>query len=195
MTWIIVLAILAALILTLSLSGPPVPATQFNEPTGYRMPDGFASRFTLALNEAINIWEVSVQPPGIDAGEAIDVSTMHNKHWHTKHAKKLLDMGECSLSCGYDPRCYQDIMNVCGLNTVITVTFPPGEPADNDPNTPPVGDQLAFYGYLRSFKPTGLKMGEFPLADVVLQPTNMDDSGAEQAPVWSSGTPGTAGPY
>jgi hypothetical protein len=55
----------------------------------------------------------------------------------------------------------------------------------------PNNDTWSFFGFLRSFVPSALTEGEFPTADIVIEPTNVDPSdGSEAGPnyITSSGT-------
>lgn len=157
--------------------GPPTPAVH-GTPTGFKLPDGFATFITFSSNPTISLWEKTVQPPAIDGGEVTDVSTMHNTAWHTKHPRILKDMGPAQAACGYDPNVLTAILAHVNINDVITVTFPDG-------------GTLAFYGCLQKFEPEALEEAKMPMANVTISPTNMDAAGAEQEPVYTAGT-GTA---
>jgi hypothetical protein len=122
----------------------------------------------------VEFWEKSVQPPAVEGGDAIDITTMHNTTWRTKNARQLLDMGDVSITAAYDPSCYTAILSLINVHTTITVTFPDGS-------------TLAFFGFMRSFAPSDHSEGAQPEASVVIVPTNYDHTNhVEAAPVVAS---------
>lgn len=160
---------------------PPTPSPPGN-PAGFKLPDGFATEIAIAGATTIRIWEKTVQPPGYDGGAPIDITTMRNLKWRTKHPKHLQDVTNMEIACAYDPNVYNDVAPLINVPTTITVTFPPGETGHG------TGDTLCFYGYMMKFVPEPLKEGEFPTAAVTIVPTNTDPAGNEEGPVWTSGT-------
>ena len=154
----------------------PTPRTM---PSGFKMPDGFKSLITFSKKPNIQLWEFSVQPTSIDAGEPIDTTTMHNVRARTMASRRLLTFGPGSMECMYDPDVYGDIVNLIGDDSVtITETY-----AD--------GTSLAYYGFMKSFKRKQLEEGKRPEATVEFVPTNWDKANnVEQMPVitYASGT-------
>ena len=151
----------------------PTPTARVT-PTGIILPDGFSSKLTLAASAAISLWETEVTPPGMEGGDRIDVTTMHNTTVMTFVPQALIDMTESSMTVGYDPNCYNQILALMNVETTITITW-----AD--------GSTLAFYGYLRNFAPTGLVRGTMPTATVTVAPTNYDPvNRVEAVPVLTS---------
>ena len=149
-------------------------------PDGLLLQDGYQSLVTFLLDTDIKFWEKTITPPGIDGGDAIELTTMHNTAWRTFAARGLKTLSEMTLVCAYDPDVYSDgteIAEAINRDDTITVTW-------HD------GSQLAFFGYLQKFEPSDLAEGEQPEATVTIVATNMDSDGAEQAPVMVSvGTP------
>lgn len=140
-------------------------------PTGYKLPDGFKSLVAIALGAGINLWEVGVKPPGVDGGDEINTSTMHNLAWRTFHPRSLKTLTEVTITVAYDPAVYSNIISYINVNTSITVWFPDGSYID-------------FYAFLKKFELSELKEGEFPQATVTLVPTNYDAvNKVEAAPV------------
>lgn len=149
--------------------GAPTPTARVT-PAGRMLENGYQSLLTFEANPNIALWEKGVQPPGVDGGEKIDVTTMWNTSVRTFAPQALGEITDGSMTCAYDPRVYPQIIALRNVRTTITVTFPNG-------------DNLAFYGYLQKFEPGELKDGEFPEATVTIVSTNRDSSGVEQAPV------------
>jgi hypothetical protein len=151
----------------------PTPTTRVS-PTGIKLGDGHSTLITMSLDTNIEIWERSVTPPGIDGGDEIDVTTMHNTVWRQTHPRQLKTLTEFSFSGMYDPIVYTSILAMINRKQTFTVRFPDGT-------------TLAFYGFLKSFQPSELVEGSTPEATFTVVPTNADPtSGAEEAPVLAS---------
>ncbi len=148
-------------------------ATARQTPAGIKMDEGHGTKITFARNPSISFWEKSVQPPGIDGGDAVETKTMFNTQWETMSPSVLMKMTEGKVTAAYDPNLYSSILQLININDVCTVRFPDGS-------------TLAFWGYLQKFEPSELKSGEQPEADITIMPTNRDNSGVEQAPVLTS---------
>jgi hypothetical protein len=140
-------------------------------PSGARLTDGFPSKLALTGDPSISLWEKRLKPPGVDAGGPNDTSNMRNSVWRTMSPKKLKTLTALTYAAHYDPKVYGSIVNQCGNNQQLTVTFPNGA-------------TLAFWGFIDKFEPGELVEGEPPLANVTVQPTNQDNAGVEQAPVY-----------
>lgn len=146
-------------------------ATVRQDPTGIRLDDGYRTLVTFASDPNIELWEVSVTPPGLDGGDEIDTTTMHNDTYRTRSPRSLKTLTEFSMTVAYDPSCYTALLALINVETTITVTFPDGS-------------TLAFFGFLKAFQPDALEEGSPPRASVTVVPTNQDPtSGVEQAAV------------
>jgi len=146
-------------------------ATNRVAPVGTHLKDGYQSLVTFAADPNVSLWETEIgSPDGDDGGDPVDLTTMHNTTRMTKGARGLIDTENGSMTCGYATTARAQCRALINVETVITVTF-----AD--------GTQTADYGYMKSFKPTGLTNGEMPLADVEFVFTGRDTSGNEEEPV------------
>ena len=143
-----------------------------------RLRDGFPTLIDLT-GAGVTFWEKTVQPPGIDGGEPVDTTTMRNIAVRTKWPRVLYDTDPINLDVAYDPTVYTTIMGAINQNQKITITFPDG-------------GTVAIWGYLRKFTPEKNEEGKEPMAAIIIQPTNMDNSKVEQVPVVAakSGTGG-----
>ena len=156
----------------------PTPSAR-GIPDGVRLKDGFRSVVTFELNPTIAIFEREVTPPGIDGREPIDTMTMHTNRWMTKHPRQLLEMTNGSISFAYDPKVYDDILDLINQVTVVTHTFSNG-------------DRLSYWGFLKAFKPESHGEGKMPMASGELIPTNEDpNTNTEEDPVFTPGPGGT----
>lgn len=139
-------------------------------PTGVKLRDGHPTTITLSLAPNIALWEVGIQPMGVEGGEPIDQTTMRSSTWRQVIGRALKTLTPANLECAYDEGVYSDIVSQCNVNQQLTVTFPTGR-------------TIVFWGFIRSFQPQKLMEGTRPLADVVVVPSNSDASGNEVAPV------------
>lgn len=145
----------------------PAPTVR-QSPSGIKLKDGFPTKITFATKPAISLWEKTVTPPGIDGGDAIEQTTMHNTAWRTMAARQLKTLTESSFTAAYDPICFTDLLALINFETTITVTFPDGT-------------TYAFFGYLRTFEPQEVSEGAQPEANCSITPTNFDPAGKVEA--------------
>ena len=158
------------------MTSPSVTAR--TTPSGERLRDGYQSLIAFAADADVSLWEKSVTPPGVDGGEPVDSTTMHNTAVRTKGPRALIDFSECKMTCGYDPQVYGQIIALVNVETSITIHFPDGS-------------TLCFFGYLQKFDPKELKEGTPPEADVVIVATNTDEDGKEATPDYDTSGTGT----
>jgi hypothetical protein len=142
-------------------------------PHGIKMDDGFSTKIAFAADPDISFWEKTVTPPGIDGGDAIETTTMHNTTWRSMAARALKTLTESSITVAWDPQVYDQIVALINVEGLITVWFPNG-------------DALDFYGFLKSFTPGDMSEGSPPEAEISIVPTNINPlTGAEAAPVFT----------
>lgn len=138
-------------------------------PVGIAFTDPFPTTIAFALDSNVSFWEKSITPPGIDGGDMIDTTTMHNTTWRTGHPRSLVSLTEFSLVASYDEAVYNQIFALCNSNGSITIHFP-------DLST------LDFWGYLRVFAPgDNAEGGDQPTASITVTPTNFDTTTGENA--------------
>jgi hypothetical protein len=130
-------------------------ATVRGTPAGIKLRDGFRTHITFSIDPTLELWEKNVTPPGIEGGDAIDQTTMHNIFRRTKAPRQLYEVSDSSMTCAYDPACYDAIRDMVNVPQTITCTFSDGS-------------TFADYGWLRSFLPTEHVEGEQPEAEVVI---------------------------
>lgn len=148
----------------------PIPTTR-QTPAGIMLRNGYRSLITIGADPDCSMWELGVTPPGIDGGDAIDTTTMHNSSVRTKAPQALHDYTDGEVRCGYDPNLYSQLQSLINVETTITIRWPDGT-------------TLAFFGYLQSFEPDELVNGELPEATCVFVSTNWDhNNDVEAAPV------------
>ncbi len=156
----------------------PATPTARQTPSGIHLEDGHGTLVTFAADPDVSLWEKNVTPPGVDGGDAIEQTTMHNTTWRPMAPRQLKTLTEFEMTCAYDPGVITQLVSLINVETTVTVTF-------ND------GTTWAFYGFLKSFEPEELSEGEQPTASCTVVPTNRDPTtGAESGPVIAS-VPGT----
>jgi hypothetical protein len=136
-------------------------ATARQDPAGIKLKDGHRSFITFARFPAVKFWEKTVEPFGLDGGEAVDQTTMHNDDWVTKAPQQLKDTTNSSGTAAYDPAVLDQIGQMINEPDTITYTFLDGS-------------TWAIYGYLKSFTPSALTRGQQPEANFEIVHTNID---------------------
>jgi hypothetical protein len=139
----------------------PAPTAR-GTPTGIKLVDGYQSLITFGDEIAINLWEKQVTPPGIEGGEPIDQTTMHNVTWRSQAPRSLKELLQTQMTVAYDPGVYDSITGHINVIQTFTVTF-----AD--------GTTYAFWGWLRSFVPAALVEGTQPEATCIIEPGDQDE--------------------
>lgn len=148
----------------------PTP-TPRGTPAGIKLKDGYSAKVTFAANATVGLWEKTVKPPGIDGGDAIEQTTMHNTTWRTMAPRSLKTLTEHTFKAAYDPVVYTSLLSIVNVETTVTVAF-----AD--------GSTIAFFGFLKKFEPDDLEEGKQPEGTATIVPTNFDPVGkVEAAPV------------
>lgn len=135
--------------------------------------DGFSTILSFAADPTVLFEQRAVTPPGVSGGGPIDTTTMSNTTWRTKSPKSLVDLTEAALTVVYDPATYDEIIALVNVNNLITVTFPDGSTLD-------------FWGWLDSFTPGENTEGDQPTASISVQPSNVNGSDVETAPVYTA---------
>lgn len=138
-----------------------------------RLDDGFSTLITLANIPTVKLYEKEVTPPGWSGGDAIDTTTMRNTTWRTMAPRKLKSLTAVSAVVAFATDALTSIQAQLNLNQLITVTFP-------DSST------LQFYGFLSEFTPGRFTEGEQPTATITIQPTLVNLTGVETAPVYTA---------
>lgn len=130
-------------------------------PTGSFLPDGCQTLIAPSLDPDVSFWEKVVQPPGLDNGDPINITTMHNVTWITKHSRCHIEITDINVTAAWDPVFYSQINALIGVNMSWTVTLPNN-------------DAYSVWAYLRSFQPQDMVEGEQPEAEIVIVVTNWD---------------------
>ena len=140
-------------------------------PAGVRLKDGHPTYIEFALNTNFPLWEVTVTPPGFDAGGPNDTTNMRNVRFRTKQPKKLVTMTAMSGTCHYATVFYDTALDMLGVNQLITTTFSDGS-------------KVKFWGFLDKLTPQESREGTPPIANFTVEASNEDDDGVEAEPIY-----------
>lgn len=136
-----------------------------------RMTDGHPTFLLFDLNPNTYLWTMHVKPPGLSGGGKNDITTMENQLVRTFFPKTLFTATEARMQVQYDPRLYNDVLDMIIQNQQCTVFFPDTS-------------SLLFYGWLEEFEPNDHKEGEPPNASMKIECSNVDASLNETVPVY-----------
>lgn len=145
----------------------PVPAARV-DPAGIKLKDGYSALVTFATDTNIELWEKTVTPPGMDGGDAIEQTTMHNDQWRTYAPRGLITLTEFVFTAAYDPEVYNSLLALINRETTVTVRFSDGS-------------TLAFYGFLQKVEMKEMTEGEQPELTATVRPTNFDPTNKVEA--------------
>jgi hypothetical protein len=136
--------------------------------------DGYQTLISFSENPSVTLAEIEVTPPGVNGGGAISTTTMRNVAVRTNHPKALLDVTPIQATVAYEVATLNEMLLMTNVNQEITVTYPDGGTG-------------VIWGYVNHFTPGSHQEGERPTATLEVLPTNMDNAGVEQIPVFTPG--------
>jgi len=134
------------------------------------MQDGFSTTISYAEDSSVVMSEISVTPPGVSGGGAIDQTTMGNTTYRTQAPKSLKSLSDAGATVSYDPAVLTEILAMVNVNQLITITFPDSQ-------------TWAFYGWIDEFTPGELVEGQRPTATLKIIPSQLNGSDVETAPL------------
>jgi len=151
-------------------------AVSRSTPVGTMLENGYQSFVAFAEDPDVSFWEKTVQPLGLDGGEKIDITTMHNTTIKTYAAQALPGCTDATVTAAFDPQVLTQALALINVNGEVSNIFP-------DTST------WTSFGFLKSFVPDAMSNGAQPEASCTVVYTNVNASGAETAPVYAAGSP------
>lgn len=145
----------------------PTPTAR-GTPAGIKLKDGYSSKLTFAANATLSIWEKMPKPAGMDGGDPIDQTTMHNVAWRTAAARSLKTLTPFTCKFAYDPNCYSQLNSLINVETTVTQSF--GD-----------GSTVCYFGFLQKVEFDELQEGKQPEGTATICPTNFDPVGKVEA--------------
>lgn len=143
-------------------------------PVGIPLTEGYQILLAMSQDPDISIWEKTIKLPGIDAGDAIDITTQHNTKWTTMVSGALLTLTEFTVVGSFDPDAYNQLIAIMRVNGAMTIHLPDGS-------------TISFFAYVKAVEGPEGKRKEQPDMTVTIQPTNYDPVNRVEAdPVISS---------
>lgn len=145
-------------------------------PDGAMLPNGYQALVAFDADPDFNLWEKEVTPPSLDGGDPVDTQTQHDVQFSTQRPRALTKIDGGQFTAGYDPLVLVDSGAMLNLEQSITWHFPDGS-------------SIAYWGYLKAIKPTGMTDGNMPLCTAEIVITNWDPYNCVIAgPSYTAGT-------
>lgn len=136
-----------------------VTHTPRETPSGTAFDGGYQSLITFAADPDVEFWETAVGAPGIDGGDPIPTTTMHNTALHTaapQHLKKLTPFQVVGRLGSGTVDQMEALINVNGW---ITITWPDGT-------------EYSFPGFLKSINFSQAQIGTPMESTIEVVPTS-----------------------
>ena len=130
--------------------------------------DGLSTKIAMENDPDIEFWEVEVQPPGVDGGDEINMTTMFNATWETFRPRKLKRLTPFTVRAFYAQNVYVSILAQVNNEQTMSVIHPDT-------------DSTSFYGYMQRFVPQANVAGQPPQADITFVPTQWDTNDNTEA--------------
>lgn len=112
------------------------------------------------------LWEVSITPPGLEGGEAVDMTNQFAEKFRQKAARVLQELTDGKLTALYCPGTLRQLSDtIINVEGIITVSMP------TDPRF-----GFAFPGYFKNAKPSDIneKNTEPPTIEIEVVATMRD---------------------
>lgn len=135
---------------------------------------GYGARVTLETS-SLTFLEKSVTPIGFDGGDPIDVTNNSKSAIREQYPRKLVQLTGGSATVEYDGTQLTAIQAAINVAQYITIEYLEG-------------DQIRFYGWVRTFTPSDFAEGAQPTAEIAIESAGVDDSGDEEGLIYSTTT-------
>ncbi len=127
---------------------------------------------TLTIGSA-SLDYITLSGMGLDGGEPIDCTTLSNSEVRTSLPQTLYSIPNLSFTATFEPTEFDLLVSEINENKALTLDY------DGT-------GQIVFWGYLKSFTPEQGAVGERWSCSGEIVVTNMNSSGQETVPVYSS---------
>ncbi len=144
------------------------PTSTRGTPGGVALGDGYQTLIAFENDLVVAFFEKSVTPSGLDIGDKVDTTTMHNVTHRTSISRSLIEGTDGGAVVAYDPLVLDEIVALLGVEQGITYNYSNG-------------DKWDFWGFLKSFIPSEISEGTHPEATIVIVVTNTDPSDGSEA--------------
>jgi hypothetical protein len=135
------------------------------DPVGVPFDEGYQSLITHASDPDLSFWETVVGAPGIDGGDPVPTTTMHNEVVHTLAPRQLKRHTPFQVQGKFSGATIDQVYALINVNGWITVKWPDDT-------------QYSFPGYFKSFQPAQAQEGN-PLEGTLEVVPTMQIAGVE----------------
>ena len=147
----------------------PTPTARVAPPsTAIWIPDGFRTKYTLAADTNVALWEMEVKPSGTAGGEPIPQDSMWNTEWRIKRLQQLKEKKPATIKFLYDPILQSEIEDLVNVETTCTETYPDGT-------------TYCYYGGMTDVEFDPLVPGQPGTGTATITPTNWDKTNKVEA--------------
>jgi hypothetical protein len=116
-------------------------------PTGLPFDEGYQSLITFSADPNLTFWETVVGAPGVDGGDPVPTTTMHNQDVHTLSPRKLKRMTPFQVQGKFNADTIDEVYALINdRDGWVTIQWPDKS-------------QFSFPGYLKSFQPAQAQEG------------------------------------
>jgi len=133
-------------------------------PAGTPFDEGYQSLIAFAADPDLSFWETVVGAPGVDGGDPVPLTTMHNTALHTLAPRHLKRMTPFQVQGKFGIGTLDQVFALINVNGWITINWPTG--------------RVSFPGYLKSFQPAQAQEGNPLEGSIEIVPT-MQINGVE----------------
>lgn len=134
-------------------------------PVGTPFDEGYSSKIAHASDPDLSFWETVVGAPGIDGGDPVPTSTMHNLVVHTLAPRHLKRHTPFQVQGKFSGGTIDQVYALINVNGWITIIWPDAT-------------RYSFPGYFKSFTPGQAQEGN-PLEGTLEVVPTMQISGVE----------------
>jgi hypothetical protein len=136
------------------------------DPVGTPFDEGYQSLLTFSLDPDLSFWETVVGAPGIDGGDPVPTTTMHNTMFHTVSPRKLKRMTPFQVQGKFSSGTPEQVNALINARDGwVTVKWPDET-------------QFSFPAYLKSWQPAQAQEGN-PLEGTLEIVPTMQIAGVE----------------
>lgn len=146
-------------------------------PVGTPFDEGYQSLIAFAADADLSFWETVVGAPGMDGGDPVPTTTMHNTGLRTFAPRQLKTLTPFQVQGKFASGTVDQVYALINVNGWITIKWPDDT-------------QFSFIGFLKSFTPGQAQEGNPLEGTLEIVPTNQE-AGVETAyDVLEQGTTG-----
>jgi hypothetical protein len=138
--------------------------------------DGIGTIMTFGKGPNFPLYgEVELTPPGVNMGGPIDLIGLRTVGWAPAAAQSIKRLQPLNVKIMFDPELVPTAYTFMGRNQVISVRWP-------------TLATLNWYGWIEDLNFEPHQPGQRPLANMVIQPSNLNPNCVLTGPWWTTAT-------